>query len=234
MVERLEQALAIYEKLEMRAKTADIHIRLLDIFGGKIVLMDQDRSETHFRKAEALLLELPVSDSLAALYQLWAWSSLWKAEIRPALEAAKRSVEVAHQLNSASMIARAKIVMGACMAGSGRLREGFEWLERGWQEADAINGIFCGGNRERGVPPAEFGRLEGSNAMVGAGNLSPAKRRIAIQRIVISIPRKSWRSVRWGNLADVRRMMSEVSNSGSSFAVTGVGTVLAQLLGREA
>ncbi|MFZ0678883.1 ATP-binding protein [Candidatus Binatus sp.] len=105
-VERLEQALAIYAKLEMRAKSADLHIRLLDIFGNNLVLMDQDRAETHFRKAESLLLQLPISESLADLYHHWAWSCLWKAEIRPALEAAERSLEVAHQLNSASMIAR--------------------------------------------------------------------------------------------------------------------------------
>ena len=222
MVERLEQALAIYEKLEMRAKTADIHIRLLDIFGNNLVLMDQDRAEAHFRKAEALLLELPVSDSLAALYQLWAWSSLWKAEIRPALEAAKRSVEVAHQLNSASMIARAKTVMGACMAGSGRLREGFEWLEHGWQEADAINGSSVGAT---------------VNAAFHLQNLGDSKEAMRWLVREISRPRNAESPFNessyypaqvlafgaMGELGEVRRMMNEVSNSGSSFAVSGVG-----------
>ena len=139
MVERLEQALAIYEKLEMRARSADVHVQLAEILGNNTDLMDFDRAEAHFRKAESLLVELPASESLANLYKNWAWSCLWKAQILPALESAKHSVELAHQLNSASMVARAGIVMGACMAGMGRLREGFEWLERGWQGADAIN-----------------------------------------------------------------------------------------------
>ena len=66
-------------------------------------------------QAESLLVELPASESLASLYENWAWSCLWKAQILPALEAAERSVELAHQLNSASMVARAGIVMGACL-----------------------------------------------------------------------------------------------------------------------
>ncbi len=68
-VERLEQALAIYEKLEMRAKTADVHVRLLMIFGNDPALVDLDRAGAHFRKAEALLVELPVNESLASLYE---------------------------------------------------------------------------------------------------------------------------------------------------------------------
>ena len=81
-VERLEQALAIYEKLEMRAKTADVHVRLLTIFGNDPALVDLDRAEAHFRKAESLLVELPVSESLASLYEQWAWLCLWKAQVR--------------------------------------------------------------------------------------------------------------------------------------------------------
>jgi class 3 adenylate cyclase len=216
-VERLEQALAIYEKFEMRAKTADLHIQLLEIFGDNLVLMDFDRAEAHFRKAESLLVELPVSEPLADLYHRWAWSCLWKAEIRPALEAAERSVELAHQLNSASMVARAGIVMGACMAGIGRLREGFEWLERGWQEADAINDFSVGAT---------------VNATFHLQNLCDPKEAMRWSAREISRPRNAESPFNessyypaqvlafgvMGELGDIRRMMSEFSNSGSSFA----------------
>ena len=120
-VERLEQALAIYEKLQMRAKAADVHVQLQTIFAGNAVVVDLDRAETHFRKAEALLVELPVNESLASLYRHWVWLCIWKAQIRPGLEAAERSVELAHQLNSSSMVARAGMAMGACLWASGRL-----------------------------------------------------------------------------------------------------------------
>ena len=226
MVERLEQALAIYEKLEMRARTADVHVQLAEILGNNTDLMDFDRAEAHFRKAESLLVELPASESLANLYVNWAWSCLWKAQILPAMESAKHSVELAHQLNSASMVARAGIAMGACMAGMGRLREGFEWLERGWQEADAINDWFAvAATVNAAVPPAEFGRPEGSNAMVGAGNLPPAKRRIPIAESVL-YPMQILVFGAMGKLGDVRRIMSESSNSESAFTVTATGQLM--------
>ena len=75
--------------------------------------MDHDRAEAHFRKAESLLVELPASESLVTLYMEWAYLCLWQAQVRPGLKAAERSLELAHQLNSASMVARAGMVMGA-------------------------------------------------------------------------------------------------------------------------
>ena len=184
MVERLEQALAIYEKLEMRDKTAALHIQLLEIFANNNALVDNDRAEAHFRKAESLLVELPASKSLASLYVNWAWSCLWKAQIRPAMEAAEHSVELARQLTSASMVARAGMTMGACMAGVGRLREGFEWLERGWQEADAINdGFAVAATINANFHLLNLGDSQEGMRWIGAGNLPPAKRRISIDRV---------------------------------------------------
>ncbi len=220
MVERLEQALAIYEQLEMRAKATDIHVRLAEILGNDTVLMDFDRAEEHFRKAESLLVELPVCESLANLYVNWAWSCLWKAQILPALEAAEHSVELARQLNSASMVARAGMTMGACMAGIGRLREGFEWLERGWQEADAINDWF-----------AVSATINAQFHLLNLGDQREAMRWLVRE---ISRPRNAespWtESVLYpvqvlafgamGELGVVRRMMSESSNSGGSLTIS--------------
>ena len=80
-VERLEQALAIYENFMMRAKAADVHVQLQLSFSGNAVVVDLDRAETHFRKAESLLVELPVSESLASLYRHWVWLCIWKVQI---------------------------------------------------------------------------------------------------------------------------------------------------------
>ncbi|MGD0117518.1 MAG: AAA family ATPase [Candidatus Binatus sp.] len=213
-VERLEQALAIYEKLQMRAKAADVHVQLQAIFSGNAVVVDLDRAETHFRKAESLLVELPASESLANLYRHWAWLCIWKVQIRPALEAAERSVELAHQLNSSSLVARAGMAMGACLWASGRLGEAFEWLERAWQEADAINDSEAWGVTV--------------NAAFDLGNMGDQKQALRWLVREISRPRNAESPFieTWlypmqfsafgamGELGEVRRMMSEVSASG--------------------
>ena len=82
MVERLEQALAIYEKLEMRAKAADVHVRLMSAFTNVNDLVDHDRAEAHFRKGETLFVDLPASESLVSLYSQWANLCLWEAQVR--------------------------------------------------------------------------------------------------------------------------------------------------------
>src|SRR5208282_3184858 len=76
-----------YEKLEMRAKTADVHVRLLSVFANVDDLVDHDRAEAHFRKGEALLVELPGSELLVSLYFEWANLCLWEAQVRSGLEA---------------------------------------------------------------------------------------------------------------------------------------------------
>jgi class 3 adenylate cyclase/tetratricopeptide (TPR) repeat protein len=222
-VERLEQALAIYEKLEMCAKTADVHVRLLTIFGNDPALVDLDRAEAHFRKAEALLVELPVNESLASLYEQWAWLYLWKAQGRLGFAAAERSVELAHQLNKASMVARAGIVMGACLWASGRLGEAFDCLERGWQQADAINDAFA--------------TTATVNATFDLRNIGDYKEAMRWLEREISRPRNAESPFTetflypaqllglgsMGELGDIRRIMSEASNPGGYQGVTAAG-----------
>ena len=213
MVERLEQALAIYEKLEMGAKTADLHVRLLVIFNNVEPLIDLDRAEAHFHQAEALLVGLPASEPLVSLYEQWAWLCIWKAQIRQALEAAERSVEIAHQLNSTSMVALAGIVKGACLWSSGRFSEAFEWLERGWQEADAIDDSR-----------SAVATVNAAFDLMNMGDHKEAVRWLARE---ISRPRSAEASASefllypmqmlafggMGELDDVRRIFTEFSNS---------------------
>ncbi|MGC2491301.1 ATP-binding protein, partial [Candidatus Binatus sp.] len=220
-VERLEQALAIYEKLQMRAKAADVHVQLQAIFSGNAFVVDLDRAETHFRKAESLLVELPAGESLANLYRHWAWLCIWKVQIRPALEAAERSVELSHQLNSSSLVARAGMAMGACLWASGRLGEAFEWLERAWQEADAINDSEAWGVTV--------------NAAFDLGNMGDQKQALRWLVREISRPRNAESPFieTWlypmqfsafgamGELGEVRRMMSEVSAASGLFRGAG-------------
>jgi len=213
MVERLEQALAIYEKLEMGAKTADLHVRLLVIFNNVERLIDLDRAESHFHQAEALLVGLSASEPLVSLYEQWAWLCIWKAQIRQALEAAERSVDIAHQLNSTSMVALAGVVKGACLWSSGRFTEAFEWLERGWQEADAIDDSR-----------SAVATVNAAFDLMNMGDHKEAVRWLARE---ISRPRNAEASVTevllypmqmlafgdMGELGDVRRILTEFSNS---------------------
>ncbi|HKN59651.1 MAG TPA: tetratricopeptide repeat protein [Candidatus Acidoferrales bacterium] len=124
----------------MRAKTADVHVRLLSVFANVDDLVDHDRAEAHFRKGEALLVELPGSELLVSLYFEWANLCLWEAQVRSGLEAATRSLELARHLNSA-LVVQAEMMMGAFLWASGRLGEAFECLEGAWQEADALDDI---------------------------------------------------------------------------------------------
>ena len=212
MVERLEQALGIYEKLEMRAKAADIHVRLLSAFSNSLV--DHDRAEAHFHKGESLLVELPASESLVTLYMEWANLCVWQAQVRPGLKAAERSLELARQLNSAYMIARAGYATGALLWASGRLREAFEWQEHNWQEADTINDVS-----------ATWITINAAFDLANMGDQKEAMRWLVRE---ISRPRNAESPFAemylypqqvetfgtMGELAEVRRMMSEVSNSG--------------------
>jgi hypothetical protein len=135
----MEEALAIYERLGMRAKAADVHARLVEMFCHIQSIMDPARAEVNFRKAEALLCELPVNESLARLYIGWSWTCLRRAQVKSAHEAASRGLDIAEQLNSPGVRATAGAVMGACLWSMGHLRRGLELLDRAWEEADRTN-----------------------------------------------------------------------------------------------
>jgi tetratricopeptide (TPR) repeat protein len=150
-VRQMEEALAIYERLELPAKAADVHARLVEMFCHIVSIMDLARAEVHFRKAEALLHGLPVSKSLARLYINWSWTCLWRVQAQSAYEAAGRALEIAERLDSPSVRAAAGVVMGACLWAMGQLRRGFELHDRAWEEADRINDPSARGATTNGI-----------------------------------------------------------------------------------
>jgi tetratricopeptide (TPR) repeat protein len=133
----LEEALAIYEKLGMTTEVADIHARLCDLLQWPFV--DLPRAEEHFRKAEALLRQMPPGESLAKLYATWCDICLVRAQVPEGLDAASRAVEVAEAFNDPWLRSKVGQAMGECLFATGRLRECLQWWERAWDEADKIS-----------------------------------------------------------------------------------------------
>jgi class 3 adenylate cyclase/tetratricopeptide (TPR) repeat protein len=143
MVKHLEEAVAIYERLGMPEKAAEVHARLSAVFYS-VAGTDLQRAEEHFRRGEALLRALPPSESLVGLYVGWGWVCIWRVQIGAAFEAATRAVNVARQLDSGSLRAASGALMGACLWAMGRLREALKLTEHAWEEADRINNASAG------------------------------------------------------------------------------------------
>src|SRR5262249_30646936 len=97
VLKNLEDALAIYEQLGMTTEVADVHARLCDLL--QYPFVDLPRAEMHFRKAEALLRQMPPNNSLARLYASWCDVCLVRAQVPQGFDAASRAVEVAEALD---------------------------------------------------------------------------------------------------------------------------------------
>lgn len=144
-LKNLEDALAIYEHLGMTTEIADVHTRLCDLLQWPLEIIDLQRSEMHFRKAEALLRQLPPNVSLARLYLAWCWVCVWRTQIPQAFEAASNTVEIAGRLDEPALRAEAGHATGGCLWAMGRLRECLEWEEHAWHAADQIGWVGAGG-----------------------------------------------------------------------------------------
>src|SRR5262249_22018103 len=92
-----------------------------------------------FRKAEALLRQMPPNNSLARLYASWCDVCLVRAQVPQGFDAASRAVEVAEALDDPWLRSKVGQRMGEGLFAVGRLRECLQWQERAWDEADKIS-----------------------------------------------------------------------------------------------
>jgi class 3 adenylate cyclase len=137
----LERALAIYEGLGAQGKVAAMHSRL----GRAMVtmgmgLLSLQRGLAHLEAARAFLEEHAAdSPGLAYTYIGLSLACTNTMESERGLDYARRALEIGEKLKSRPVIANAQIFVGFFLAATGKLREGFELMERAWQTADEDN-----------------------------------------------------------------------------------------------
>jgi class 3 adenylate cyclase/tetratricopeptide (TPR) repeat protein len=136
----LERALAIYERFGDRAKIAAVHSRLgrgMVSFYGHV---DLEEGLTHLEAARAILeQDAPESAGLAYVYVALTTVCMHKRELAKGLDYAQRVLAIGERRNSRPVIANGLIFLGQLFQWSGRLREGADYIERGWTIADADN-----------------------------------------------------------------------------------------------
>jgi tetratricopeptide (TPR) repeat protein len=144
-LKNLEDALAIYERLGMTTKAAEVHMRLCWLLHSPLEIIDLPRAEQHFREAEALFRQMQPDESMARLYSAWGFVCLWRMRVPEAFEAANRAVEIAKEHGSPSVRAETANVMAASLFAAGRLRESLTQYSRIWHQADQLNDPLAGG-----------------------------------------------------------------------------------------
>src|SRR5262249_54924634 len=113
-------------------------------------IIDLPRAEGHFRKAEALFLEMPPNESMAQLYCHWSFICTWRAQVAEAFQAARRAVEIAEELGNSLVQTYAAHAMANSLFAMGRLREAVGIEDRPWHEADRLNDPSAGGISQNG------------------------------------------------------------------------------------
>jgi class 3 adenylate cyclase/tetratricopeptide (TPR) repeat protein len=133
----LERALAIYERLGNRARSAAVHSRLgrgLVSFFGHV---DLEKGTAHLEAARAILeKDSPDSAGLAYVYIALSTVCLHTREIGKGLDYAQQALAIGERLNSRPVIANGLIFAGQLLTYRGRWREGCDSIERGWKIAD--------------------------------------------------------------------------------------------------
>jgi class 3 adenylate cyclase len=145
-VERLEQALAIFEELGDDFGAGSIRSRLGRALSTFDAWMDIDRALEHFRAAENVLVQGPEGAPLCHTYVGLASAALYGLRNREGLEASARAMEIADGLGREALWATAAMLHGWHTVASGRLAAGTDLLVRAWETAERLehptNGFF--------------------------------------------------------------------------------------------
>jgi tetratricopeptide (TPR) repeat protein len=136
----LEQALALYDALGDRERSARVHSRL----GMAHSLMDSIYAEhldiggafRHFDAARAVLGHGPPRRAAGHLEVGVATALTYSLRIEPGLDAARRGIEIAEAVGDELLWSGAAEAYGWHALVAGHLGEGFEFLERAFEAAD--------------------------------------------------------------------------------------------------
>ncbi len=142
----LEGALALYTELGQRERMAQMHSRLArncaSMFSPDEINIPLARE--HLQTAEALLTEGPEGVQLGYIYLGLAQAGVHDFRLSDGLQAGLRALAIAERLGADAMWSSAAVIAGATLCYRGRLRDGFELMERGWQVADRLDHVVLG------------------------------------------------------------------------------------------
>ena len=138
----LERALALYEEMGQPERVAQMHSRLGRDLSTFPDTMDIPRALSHYRAAEAILIDAPESSALGYVFFGQSDTALWAVRTEAGLAAAKRAMEIADRIGNARLRRHTANQHAFHVASAGRLREAFAELEAAWREADATNDVI--------------------------------------------------------------------------------------------
>jgi DNA-binding SARP family transcriptional activator/tetratricopeptide (TPR) repeat protein len=136
----LERALALYEELGDEQRAAQVHSRLgtawclVDSIYGEH--LDVGRAFRHLDAARPALTRGPVRKALGHLENGVGIALMYRHDIPAGLEAAGRAMEIGQRLGDSGLWASAAMTYGWHVVQAGRLKEGFDVVERAFTVAD--------------------------------------------------------------------------------------------------
>ena len=133
----LEQALHVYQRLEMPDRVAQMHSRLGRNLASFPEHMDIPRALAHYRSAEAILSEQPAGSALGYVQFGQAATASWGLWTEEGLAAAERALAIADEVGNDRLRRNAAAHKGFHLAAAGRLDEAITVLDETWAEADA-------------------------------------------------------------------------------------------------
>jgi predicted ATPase/class 3 adenylate cyclase len=133
----LQQALQLYEELEMPERVAQMHSRIGRNLSSFPWTMDIPRALHHQRSAEMILSSKPPGSGLGYAYAGQTASAAWAWSTAEGLATSERALAIAAEVGNDRLRRGAAGMRGFHLISAGRLGEGFELLRDTWTEADA-------------------------------------------------------------------------------------------------
>ena len=135
----VEEALRIYQELDMSERAAQMHSRLGRDLSSFPATMDIPRALSHYRAAETILAAAPESSALGYVFYGTAVTRMWDVRTQEGLAAAERAIAVAEHVGNDRLRHTAATARAYHLFAAGRPGESLVELERIWGEADAAH-----------------------------------------------------------------------------------------------
>jgi ATP/maltotriose-dependent transcriptional regulator MalT len=144
-IEYYERSLALYETDADEEHAAEVHSQLGAVFvSNAAATMNLERARAHFRVAESILGRGPARIPQVQLYQGLACLAIWEVHTEEGLIRSRRAMDIAQEIDKASLAVRAAVFHGCHLIASGRLASGLEVMDQACETADQLDQTFAG------------------------------------------------------------------------------------------
>ncbi|HEY0400268.1 MAG TPA: AAA family ATPase, partial [Acidimicrobiia bacterium] len=133
----LERALALYQRLNMPDRVAQMHSRLGRNLASFPSYMDIPQALAHYRSAGAILADQAESSALGYVAFGEASTALWAVRTEEGVAGGQRALAIGERLGNDRLRRHAATHYGFHLASAGRLAEAFGVLDENWLETDA-------------------------------------------------------------------------------------------------